>query len=54
MAGGIPESEEGLYPTLAAAEVRAAELQAEGRETKIEESMFHLGFWIVLATEIAS
>lgn len=42
----------GFYPSLQAAEERAAELQAEGRITKVEESQFHLGMWVVHATRL--
>ena len=54
MIDDVPESYAGLYTTLAEAETRAAELQAEGRLTKVEESLFHFR-WVVYATaEVAA
>lgn len=48
----LPESYEGLEYTLKAAEARAAELRAEGRQTQIEESQFHYGQYVVFATPL--
>lgn len=48
----VPESYDGLYSTLAEAEARAAELQADGRETKIADSLYHFQ-WVVYATEVS-
>ena len=50
MIDDVPESYSGLYASLAEAEVRAAELQAEGRLMKIEKSLFHFK-WVVHSTE---
>lgn len=40
----------GLYYSRSDAEVAAKELQAAGRQTKVEESQYHLGTFVLYAT----
>ena len=47
----IPESYEGIYAQRSEAEARALELQAQGRKTRIEKSLFWFQ-WVVFATAV--
>ena len=44
-----PETNSGIYNSLAEAEVHATDLRPDGRETRIEESMYWPGRWTVYA-----
>lgn len=45
----LREAGDGLYFTLGEAEAAAATFAQQGRLARIEESMFHLGQWVIYA-----